>query len=80
MTPEQLKHRLFFKKATNLPSRGIVKRASRRDLNKIDREENHPNDEFNTFFDFEKDLSGMKSASEQFEALEKMKKKLKKNQ
>jgi len=73
MTPEQLKNRLFFKKATDLPSRGIVKKVSRRDLNKIQREENHPNDEFNTFFDFEKDLSGIKSASEQFEELEKNK-------
>jgi len=75
MTPEQLKNRLFFKKATTLPSRGIVRKASRRDLNKIQREDDHPNDEFNTFFDFEKDLSGIKSASEQFEELEKNKEK-----
>lgn len=72
MTPEQLKKRQTFIKATDQKSRLAIKKFSRRDTNKIedDREE-HPNDVFDSFFDFEEDLSGLKPASEQIQNIPK---------
>ena len=68
MTPKQLKKRQVFVKATERKSRLAIKKFSRRDVNKIedDREE-HPNDVFDSFFDFEEDLSSLKPASEQIQ-------------
>jgi len=72
LTPKQLKERQTFIKATNQKSRLAIKKFSRRDTNKIedDREE-HPNDVFDSFFDFEEDLSGLKPASEQIQNIPK---------
>ncbi len=72
MTPKQLKERQVFVKATERKSRLAIKKFSRRDTNKIedDREE-HPNDVFDSFFDFEEDLSSLKPASEQIQNIPK---------
>ena len=66
MTPKQLKSRVFFKPATPLGKRNIVKKFSRRESNTSLKVEDHPNDEFESFFDFEEDLSELKSASSQY--------------
>ena len=70
MTPKQLKSRIFFKKAVSKKERAVVKRYSRRDVNIIEREEGHPNDEFESFFEFEEDLTELRSASDQFQEQE----------
>jgi len=66
MTPRQLKKRLVFKKATPTIDRAIVKNMSRRELFENEPDANHPNEEFETFFDFEEDISDMRSSAEQF--------------
>lgn len=66
MTPKQLKTRIFFKEATPVHKRNIVKKFSRRESNTSLKVEDHPNDEFESFFEFEEDLSELKSASSQY--------------
>lgn len=66
MTPKQIKNRVFFKKATSLPKRDSVKKFSRRESNTNLKIEEHPNDEFESFFEFEEELSELKSASSQY--------------
>ena len=56
MNNSRLKKRLFFKKATPLKDRAVVKNLSRRDHTFVKLEEEHPNDEFETFFQFEERL------------------------
>ena len=70
MNNSRLKKRLFYKKATALPDRAAVKKYSRRDETSIKLEEEHPNDEFESFFDFEEDLSDLPSSSDQFKVQE----------
>lgn len=72
MNKNKLKQRLFFKEAKPLQERAVVKNLSRRSNNFVKAEENHPNDEFETFFDFEEDLTDMPSSSEQFKIQEEM--------
>tara|TARA_B100000579_G_scaffold412467_1_gene404237 strand:+ start:741 stop:1067 length:327 start_codon:yes stop_codon:yes gene_type:complete len=67
MTPKQLRKRQVFVKASPIKKIGSLKSFSRRDVNKIkETKEAHPNDVFDTFFDFEEDISSMKPSSEQF--------------
>lgn len=67
MTPKQLRKRQIKVQASPQKKISSIKSFSRRDTNKIkETKEAHPNDVFDSFFDFEEDMSGMKSASEQF--------------
>jgi len=68
MTPKQLKKRLFYKEATPKVNRAAVKKYSRRDLNAVKRNEAHPNDEFESFFEFEEDLSELTPSKDQYES------------
>lgn len=66
MTPEQLRKRIFYKEAKPLVDRATVKKMTRRDTTKVEFNDEHPNSEFETFFDFEEDISSLKPAAEQF--------------
>ena len=71
MTPSQLRSRQVFIKASKLKSRVSIKKFTRRGENKIDgRQDPHPNDQFDTFFDFEKELSDLTPSSQQYIAME----------
>jgi hypothetical protein len=72
MNPERLKTRLKFVQATPLKNRAAVKTMTRREVKNINKDlASDPNDKFDTFFDYEEELSGMQSSSEQFAAMEK---------
>lgn len=67
MTPKQLKSRQKFIKASPMKKISSMSKFSRREPNKIkENKEIHPNDVFDTFFDFEEDISSLKPSSEQF--------------
>ena len=67
MTPNQLKKRQVKISASPKKTISSIKSFSRRDANKIkETKEAHPNDVFDSIFDFEEDISNMKPASEQF--------------
>ena len=67
MTPKQRKSREKLIKASPIKKIESIKSFSRRDVNKIkDTKEIHPNDSFDSFFDFEEDISSLKPSSEQF--------------
>ena len=67
MTPKQLKSRQKLIKASPMKKISSMSKFSRREPNKIkENREVHPNDVFDTFFDFEEDISSMKPSSEQF--------------
>ena len=67
MTPKQLKSRQKYIKASPMKKISSMSKFSRREPNKIkENREVHPNDAFDTFFDFEEDISLMKPSSEQF--------------
>lgn len=67
MRKKDLEKRIFVKKATPLKDRAVVKQMFRRDENFQAPQEEHPNDHFESFFDYEEDLSELKPASDQFE-------------
>lgn len=62
MTPNQLKSRQRFVKATPLPNRASCKSAARRDENHIQKDESH-SDSFDTFFEYEEELSELKPSN-----------------
>ena len=67
MHKDQLKNRLKFVPATPLPDRAVVKVFSRKQANGIEMvDEETYSEQFDSFFDFEEDLSGMRPAGEQF--------------
>lgn len=66
MTPDKLKQRTVYKQSKKLEDRASFKNFSRRETNTSIKKEDHPNDEFDNFFDFEENLSDLKSASEQY--------------
>jgi len=67
MTPKQLKKRQTLVKASPVKKISSIKTFSRRDPNNIvENKEAHPNDAFDSFFDFEEDISSLKPSSEQF--------------
>ena len=71
MTPNQLRSRLKFVEGTKLKDRASLREFSRRKTNTaIVIEEDNYSDTFETFFDYEEELSGMKSASEQYMEME----------
>ena len=67
MTPEQIKVRLKFVEATKLVDRASAINMSRRETNHaIVVEDDGHFDKFNTFFDYENELSELKPAGEQY--------------
>ena len=71
MTPNQLRSRLKLIEGTELKDRASLREFSRRGTNtSIAIEEDNYSDTFDTFFDYEEDLAGMKSASEQYIEME----------
>ena len=70
MNPNKLKNRTKFIEGKPLQNRAQVKTMSRRDMSKISPETMvDPEDKFETFFDYEEELSGMKSSAEQFQTM-----------
>lgn len=67
MHGNKLKHRLKFVKATAPPKRAVGSVFSRRKSNSEIKEESHPNDNFDSFFDFEDDFSSQKPSRELFQ-------------
>ncbi len=65
MNPNKLQERLTFVKASELPNRASTKTYSRREISTdpIDEKEESSHE---TFFDFEEELSDMKSSAEQY--------------
>jgi len=69
LTPDQLKLRLKFVEATDLTDRVSAVNLSRRETNKsIVQEEDDHFEKFESFFDYEDELSELKPAGEQFAA------------
>ena len=67
MVPARLKTRLKSIKATPLQDRARTATMSRRDTGSISpKSEASKEEEYDTFFDYEEELSGLKSSSEQF--------------
>ena len=70
MNPNKLRNRATFIEGKPLKNRAQVKTMSRRDPGKISPEAiSDPEDKFETFFDYEEELSGLKSSSEQFQQM-----------
>ena len=71
MNPNKLRSRTKFIEGRPLKNRAQVKTMSRRDPGKISPETiRDPEDKFETFFDYEEELSGLKSSSEQFHKMQ----------
>ena len=67
MHKDQLKNRQKFIPATPLPDRAVSKVFSRKPTNGITLvDEDSELDQYDSFFDYEEDLSGLKPAGEQF--------------
>lgn len=67
MNPNKLKSRMKFVKGKALPDRAQALTTSRRSAGSISPEtSSDPEDKFETFFDYEEELSGLKPSSEQF--------------
>lgn len=67
MTPNQLKKRQVLVEASPVKTISSIKTFSRRGLNNIvEQKDLHPNDAFDSFFDYEEEISSLKSSSEQF--------------
>ena len=67
MIPEQIKTRLKFVEATKLVDRASAVNMSRRETNNsIVAEDDGHSEKFDTFFDYEDELSGLKPAGEQY--------------
>jgi hypothetical protein len=72
MISKRLRSRLKFVEGTPLQNRVRAKSFSRRETGGADSSpESSPNDKFETFFDYEEELSGLKSSSEQFANMKK---------
>lgn len=67
MHGNKLKSRLKFVEATSKRNRATSSFFSRRKSNSEIREDSHPNDSFDSFFDFEDDFSSQKPSRELFE-------------
>ena len=65
MTPNQLKSRQKFVKATPLANRASCKNVNRRGENYIEEEESF-SDTFDTFFEYEEELSQLKPSNSQY--------------
>lgn len=67
MNPNKLRNRTTFIEGKPLRNRAQVKTMSRRDPGKVSPETiSDPEDKFETFFDYEEELSGLKPSAEQF--------------
>lgn len=70
MNPNKLKSRTKFIEGKPLENRAKTKTVSRREMSKIGPETiSDPEDKFETFFEYEEELSGMKSSAEQFQTM-----------
>ena len=70
MNPNKLRNRMTFVKGKPLANRAQTKTMSRREMSKVSPETmSDPEDKFETFFEYEEELSGMKSSAEQFQAM-----------
>jgi len=70
MNPNKLRNRTTFVEGKPLRNRAQVKTMSRRDPGSISPETiSDPEDKFETFFDYEEELSGLKSSAEQFQEM-----------
>ena len=70
MTKEELKKRLKFIKATPLVPKIPPREVSRRNVNKVSNLSEYDDGAFDSFFDFEEDLSDLESARLQVERIE----------
>ena len=66
MTPNKLKQRTVYKQSKKLEDRASFSNFSRRQTNNSIKEESHPNDSYDSFFDMEEDIGNIKSAAEQY--------------
>tara|TARA_B100001287_G_C22640730_1_gene509981 strand:+ start:520 stop:837 length:318 start_codon:yes stop_codon:yes gene_type:complete len=66
MTPDKIKQRTVYKQSKKLEDRASFQKFSRRDTNNTIKQEDHPNDVYEDFFEFEENLNDLKSASEQY--------------
>jgi len=67
MIPSQLKSRIKFIKASPKPKRACIKNFSRKETADISIEEDkHYSEGFDTFFEYEKELAGMKPTGQQY--------------
>jgi hypothetical protein len=66
MIPKRLQSRQKRIEATPLKDRAQAKTFSRREVGLANAEEEPGNEKFDTFFDYEDDLAGLKSSSEQY--------------
>ena len=73
MTPNKLKQRTVYKQSKKLEDRASFSRFSRRETNSGIKQDVHPNDSYDSFFDMEEDIGNLKSASEQYAEQEKKK-------
>lgn len=72
MTPDRIKSRLKFVEATPLKNRASVKTMTRREIKNVNESlVSDPNDKFDTFFDYEEELSGLEPSAKQFADMEK---------
>ena len=70
MNPNKLKSRTKFIEGKPLKNRAQTKTMSRRDMSKVSPETMvDPEDKFETYFEYEEELSGMKSSAKQFQAM-----------
>lgn len=66
MNQNELRSRLKFIKGRSAPSKADPISVGRRGKNYIEMEEETPTDQFDDFFDYEKELSGLESSRSQF--------------
>lgn len=71
MTKDELLKRLIRVEATPQRNSVLPRESIRRDMNKISIEDDDGLSEYNSFFDFEKDITELESASAQFEKISK---------
>jgi len=64
MTPNQLKSRQKFVEATPLPDRASCTNVNRREKNHVEQEDSY-SDTFDTFFEYEEELSQLKPSNSQ---------------
>lgn len=69
MHGNKLRKRMIAIKASKTPMRASLGRVPRREGNKTIKEESHPNDEFNSFFDFEDEFLNTKPSRELFDSV-----------
>jgi hypothetical protein len=72
MTPDKIKQRTVYKKSSKLEDRASFSNFSRRETNVSIKKDEHPNDGFEDFFEFEENLGDLIPASQQYAEQEKV--------